>query len=238
MKVTDRETGEEFDLVWSDEVMADLRRHAEGECTHAEVAVRQVAIAGGSIQFRKQCQTCGELIGQAIAKNAAPADCPPNDEALFARYGAQRRKEYYDILREHARKQKARDSEWWAKYNAYLQTPKWQETRGKVLKRSAGSCEGCGQGPATQVHHRTYEHVGDEFLFELVAVCNSCHDRLHRGQHANLNDWDDDLPCLGCRWQSDKDNRPWCAQFEIFAVEALAEDGQCGPSASALEPLR
>ena len=32
---------------------------------------------------------------------------------------------------------------------------------------------------ATQVHHLTYQHVFAEFAFELVAVCDECHARLH-----------------------------------------------------------
>jgi 5-methylcytosine-specific restriction endonuclease McrA len=48
-----------------------------------------------------------------------------------------------------------------------------------VLQRANGHCEGCGQRKAVQVHHLTYEHVGQEFLWELRAVCSECHDRLH-----------------------------------------------------------
>ena len=33
--------------------------------------------------------------------------------------------------------------------------------------------------PATQAHHLTYEHMGDEFLWELKAVCRPCHERWH-----------------------------------------------------------
>jgi 5-methylcytosine-specific restriction endonuclease McrA len=32
---------------------------------------------------------------------------------------------------------------------------------------------------ATQVHHTTYKHVGNEFLWELRAICDECHDRFH-----------------------------------------------------------
>jgi hypothetical protein len=33
--------------------------------------------------------------------------------------------------------------------------------------------------PAREVHHRTYQHVGEEFLYELLALCHGCHDRGH-----------------------------------------------------------
>lgn len=51
--------------------------------------------------------------------------------------------------------------------------------RRKIIDRCNGRCEGCGEAPVAQVHHLTYEHVGDEFLFELVGLCNRCHDRMH-----------------------------------------------------------
>lgn len=74
---------------------------------------------------------------------------------------------------------KARDAEWWAKYDAYLETPEWLALRDLVLDRSDGVCEGCGLQRAVQVHHVTYEHVFHEFLWELRAVCLDCHKRIH-----------------------------------------------------------
>jgi hypothetical protein len=32
---------------------------------------------------------------------------------------------------------------------------------------------------ATIVHHLSYEHVFGELCWELVGVCESCHDRVH-----------------------------------------------------------
>jgi hypothetical protein len=69
--------------------------------------------------------------------------------------------------------------DWWAQYNAYLRSPEWKEKRGHVMRRSGGMCEGCGARRATQVHHLSYEHVCEEFLWELRAVCDVCHDRIH-----------------------------------------------------------
>lgn len=64
-------------------------------------------------------------------------------------------------------------------YRAYLRTPEWQERRLLVLQRAGYICEGCLKAPATQVHHMSYEHCGDEFAWELRAVCDPCHDRYH-----------------------------------------------------------
>jgi 5-methylcytosine-specific restriction endonuclease McrA len=66
-----------------------------------------------------------------------------------------------------------------AQYAEYLQSTAWKEKRRLIMQRCRGYCEGCGSAPATQVHHLTYKHVGNELLFELVAVCDPCHDRIH-----------------------------------------------------------
>ena len=65
------------------------------------------------------------------------------------------------------------------RYVDYLRSDHWQDTRRRVLQRASGFCEGCQQRRATQVHHLTYTHVGAEFLWELVAICDACHSRLH-----------------------------------------------------------
>jgi len=68
---------------------------------------------------------------------------------------------------------------WWEWYSKYLESDNWEEKRQKVLKRANFVCESCLDAKATQVHHKTYEHVGEEPLYELVAVCKSCHDGIH-----------------------------------------------------------
>jgi 5-methylcytosine-specific restriction endonuclease McrA len=64
-------------------------------------------------------------------------------------------------------------------YARYLRSDHWQDIRRRVLQRANGFCEGCWQRRATQVHHLTYEHIGAEFLWELVAICAACHARVH-----------------------------------------------------------
>lgn len=66
-----------------------------------------------------------------------------------------------------------------ALYADYLKSDEWAARREKVMQRAGGICEGCRQRPATEVHHLSYEHVTQEFLFELVAMCGGCHARWH-----------------------------------------------------------
>lgn len=66
-----------------------------------------------------------------------------------------------------------------ADYHEYLRSPAWARLRRQVLMRCGCVCQGCGAKPAVEVHHLTYERIGEEMLFDLVALCRECHDRLH-----------------------------------------------------------
>jgi 5-methylcytosine-specific restriction endonuclease McrA len=92
----------------------------------------------------------------------------------------QRRAQAQAEWAERQRERQEQNAEWWRWYNGYLQTPAWRALREKVMRRANGRCEGCGECKAVQVHHLTYAHVGEEFLWELRAVCTECHERLHQ----------------------------------------------------------
>jgi len=65
-------------------------------------------------------------------------------------------------------------------YREYLSSDAWQAKRLAVLRRAKYTCEGCGaQNVALDIHHKTYERVGNEFLWDLVAACRTCHAKVH-----------------------------------------------------------
>lgn len=68
---------------------------------------------------------------------------------------------------------------WWARYNAHLRSDLWRNIRQRVLLRDRELCQGCLLAPAAHVHHTTYDHLGDELLFELVSLCVGCHEKTH-----------------------------------------------------------
>jgi hypothetical protein len=70
-------------------------------------------------------------------------------------------------------------SDWPRLYADYLKSEEWALRRDLVMQRAGGLCEGCRLKTASEVHHLTYEHATQEFLFDLVALCGDCHDRLH-----------------------------------------------------------
>jgi hypothetical protein len=163
-------------------VSNEVRRHSEKfDCKHDgdEPALRRRTVAGGGVQIVRQCPTCGASVGSAVKKSPEHASLPPFDDVMGRDFEAQTRKELREILARHMALQQAGDAEHQMEYAAYRESREWVAKRTKVLKRASGQCEGCGEKSAIEVHHLTYKHIGDEFLFELAAVCRPCHERLH-----------------------------------------------------------
>ena len=69
---------------------------------------------------------------------------------------------------------------WWDWYSAYLRSPEWAAKRQRVLERDSFLCQyqNC-RAIATEVHHLTYERVGEELLEDLLSVCGGCHTCIH-----------------------------------------------------------
>jgi 5-methylcytosine-specific restriction endonuclease McrA len=160
----------------------------EFRCLHGEMVLTVLIAKNGTKVYKKQCPICGEL-GPAIPHSQISygrreAAIPRDDSIGKRRRDAWRAR--HDELR--AEFQATRDEQegeddraWWEWYSAYLETPKWRRIRAAILRHHNGICQGCLVAPATQVHHKTYEHVGDELLFELEPVCDDCHRKLHPG---------------------------------------------------------
>ena len=85
-----------------------------------------------------------------------------------------------------AAEREQKNQEWWDWYGEYLASPAWRSKRHQVLERAAGLCEGCRSASPVHVHHLTYEHAGDELLYELVALCVSCHQKAHPHKEIGL----------------------------------------------------
>jgi 5-methylcytosine-specific restriction endonuclease McrA len=158
-------------------------------CEHPETALRWRVNKAGAGAWVRQCQTCGWQVGTAIRRDAPEVrqrhDRPLFDESIRERYEDLRRARIQRQQQIAELEQERKHREWWAWYNRYLTTAEWKARRALVLKRAGGLCEGCREARAQQVHHLTYAHVGDEFLFELVALCSECHERLHEEKAAS-----------------------------------------------------
>lgn len=69
-------------------------------------------------------------------------------------------------------------------YSDYLRSFHWSQVKKAFYSGPhwGGRCYCCQRlGVRTELHHKTYEHIGCEieWLKDLVAVCGPCHDKIH-----------------------------------------------------------
>jgi 5-methylcytosine-specific restriction endonuclease McrA len=75
---------------------------------------------------------------------------------------------------------------WRAAYELYLRSAAWHDKRVAVLRRAGQRCECCGRGGGIlaaallEVHHWSYDALGDEPLAQLEALCPRCHEDADR----------------------------------------------------------
>jgi len=147
----------------------------QDQCKHQDVRLVFLDKINGTRAYQWQCQACFHL-SQWIGKNTIDiAKAVPRVEIDFGELQQALRFERESTTDEIKTRN---NKEWWDWYNQYLLTPQWKNIRDRVLRRASFRCEGCGVAPATSVHHLTYKRVGKEMLFDLVAVCQKCHDEI------------------------------------------------------------
>lgn len=69
-------------------------------------------------------------------------------------------------------------------YKDYMQSQEWKNIRTDKLWQANFRCERCGYdgtGESIDVHHKTYERLGNERLSDLEVLCRTCH-RLEHGR--------------------------------------------------------
>lgn len=66
-------------------------------------------------------------------------------------------------------------------YQQYLASDHWKSQRIAALKRADFRCQVCNRGNTTlDVHHRTYERIGQEIPADLTVLCRRCHEVHHK----------------------------------------------------------
>lgn len=176
-------------LVQTSEIESAYRDWLNTDCVHVARELRSKSIKGGATQIVRVCVRCGLQFGGPVSKKSVP-----NPDAI-PELGGLNDRDFYD---QRLAVWRAKQLEFYQKqavegerdYAQYLQSPEWKAKRQLVLQRSGGKCEGCWSADATQVHHLTYEHIYNEFLWELVAICNECHRRAHPEKHSH-DEFDD-----------------------------------------------
>lgn len=93
------------------------------------------------------------------------------------------------MYRHNLEEQRIRDGRWvssfgigpssHAYYDEYIDSDAWKEKRQLKLSQSGGTCELCGTEDSIQIHHKTYKHLGNEPLDDLMVLCRECHCLVH-----------------------------------------------------------
>lgn len=155
-------------VVQMDELLFSRQRSCQ--CTRKEL--RWGVKVNGAKYYKWQCVDCLKC-GQEVSKLFAKGRESQIVDVDETDYMSPER------IQERTRARREQVSlEWWSKYNAYLLTPKWRAKREAVMRRDNGVCQACLSARASDVHHLTYDHLFDEPLFDLIAVCRPCHDRI------------------------------------------------------------
>jgi 5-methylcytosine-specific restriction endonuclease McrA len=72
------------------------------------------------------------------------------------------------------------------KYEGYITSRRWYAKRKLKLIQMDFTCERCGYRSYDEdsikkldVHHKTYDHFGEEPLSDLIVLCRDCHQKEH-----------------------------------------------------------
>jgi len=184
--IKDPETGQILPIEIGPDYTAAVQRFHAMECKHEQQEPMRMTIADGRTQVVKCCTSCGQRCGTPMGQKdrAWVESLKWLPAELYEGYRARRNRERNAIMLELARKQFAERGRFTNSYRDYIASPEWKSRRAKVMKRCGGVCEGCGDSPAVEVHHLSYRHFMEEFLFELVGVCERCHDRYHEDEES------------------------------------------------------
>ena len=132
------------------------------------------------------CVDCGEpfelpVVSRSELRNARGQSrwrqnrCPSCSAAAAAKAGEERRR-HAAMMR--ARKVRLAELKSMP-YREYLQSPEWQATRQRALKRANYRCQVCNGGGRLDVHHRTYVRRGEEAATDVIVLCRDCHALYH-----------------------------------------------------------
>lgn len=79
-------------------------------------------------------------------------------------------------------------------YKKYLKSYEWQIKRERALKYAGYRCQICNSEVRLEVHHRTYDNLGDEQPSDLTVLCHDCHkrhsDRMQKPNIQMIAWWD------------------------------------------------
>lgn len=158
-------------------------------CNCSNKQPRKRVNKGGALGFGYQCTNCGRW--EAKKKDHFGWNYPTEsyDESIVTRFQERCQSHFQSRQDEKENEIAAQCMARRQFYESYLESPKWASKRDAALKRDRWLCQGCLSRKATQVHHLTYDHLGNELLWELQSVCIECHKLIHPHMRDVEIDW-------------------------------------------------
>lgn len=147
-------------------------------CEHEKKEIFYIYCSDMRKQFAFYCLNCGKKIGGPLAFEYVDTLTNKDTVKEYDRQIQEKHQQKIEATTRHLIEQYELEKH--EHYQEYLQSENWRQKRQMVLARSRGICEGCGINQPHEAHHLTYSRCGDEMLFDLVALCNSCHRKLHQ----------------------------------------------------------
>jgi len=74
------------------------------------------------------------------------------------------------------------------KYSEYINSKEWKRRRRNYFRKHRKQCEICESLVGIELHHRSYEHLGNEPDVDLQALCRGCHENTHEGKKGWIMD--------------------------------------------------
>ena len=131
--------------------------------------------------YQQQCLTCGAS-SPMIKKDTLTArqilEAVPFDENLRQRYFQTRQAQFQEQQQAAQRAREQEREERRKFYHQHLDSPAWFKISRKAMRRDDYLCQGCLEAKATEVHHLTYERLGNELACDLISLCHQCHQRI------------------------------------------------------------
>lgn len=136
-------------------------------CPHEITEVVSYVDSAGRRRYKDECQICGHCGSDISVKNWSADELskvPARRTELNKTISNMIRNIYQPVIQE------LRHDD----FMAYYKTSDWAYIRDAAMRRDHYECQICG-GTAQVAHHLTYDHFKNEYLFEIVSLCQKCH---------------------------------------------------------------
>lgn len=111
-----------------------------------------------------------------------------------------------------------------AEYERYMKSPEWYEKRQLLLVMADCRCERCGYRQDLEVHHLTYERLGNELPDDLQVLCVECHEEAdeERRRATSKRAWDRRVEAYGAARYGD-DWTEWATDSDYAEIEDILD---------------